>query len=233
MNEIEQILTEVASELDWLQPAPVYIGGATIGLFLDAFGRSQLRPTRDIDCIVPALYTMAAWWALEQTLRERGWSPDTSAGAPVCRYRSPRGHTVDLLAERPEVQGFAGRWFSAAVARAEERLVGGQRVLVPDAAHLLACKLEAFADRGATDPMASADFEDIVSLLDGCAEIEARLETAPTDLADYVVGELANIHRSPALLEAAEGHLPRGGDMGGRRRRFQERLRALSQRPTD
>ena len=31
----------MASDLDWLTPEPVFVGGATIGLFLDAFGRSQ------------------------------------------------------------------------------------------------------------------------------------------------------------------------------------------------
>lgn len=193
MNEIEGILVEVASELAWLQPAPVFIGGATIGLFLDDFGRTQLRPTKDIDCIVPTLSTTMEWFALERALQRRGWQPDPSG--PICRYRSPLGHLVDLLAERPEVQGFAGRWFSAAVRHAEERLVAGRTIRVPDVAHLLACKLEAFADRGAADPLASTDFEDIVSLLDGCADIEARLDAAASDLVEYIEQIVADLER--------------------------------------
>lgn len=53
MSEIERLLDRVAGELAWLSPPPVFLGGATIGLFLDAFGRAQLRSTQDIDCIVP------------------------------------------------------------------------------------------------------------------------------------------------------------------------------------
>lgn len=227
MNEIERILSEVAAELDWLAPAPVFIGGATIGLFLDPFGRSQLRPTKDIDCILPTLTTTMEWFSLERELRRRGWQPDPAG--PICRYQSPRGHTVDLLAERPEAQGFAGRWFGAAVAHAEERLLEERRIRVPNAAHLLACKLEAFTDRGAADPLASTDFEDIVSLLDGCADIESCMETAPADLNAYIAAEMARIAGSRALLEAALGHLPRGGDQAGRQSRLRARLQALAQ----
>ena len=45
MSEIERILDRVAEELSWLSPDPVYLGGATIGLFLDAVRRAQLRTT--------------------------------------------------------------------------------------------------------------------------------------------------------------------------------------------
>lgn len=57
-----------AEELSWLVPAPVFIGGATIGLFLDSLGRDQLRPTKDVDCIVPSVATTMQWFALEREL---------------------------------------------------------------------------------------------------------------------------------------------------------------------
>jgi hypothetical protein len=69
---IEAILLEVARELAWLAPPPVFIGGATIGLFIDAFGKSQLRTTKDVDCIVPAVTTQVGWFALEGELRAHG-----------------------------------------------------------------------------------------------------------------------------------------------------------------
>ena len=81
MSEIERILDRVAEELSWLSPAPVFLGGATIGLNLDDFGRAQLRPTLDIDCIVRQVLPRADWWKLEAQLRARGWSPDP--GGPI------------------------------------------------------------------------------------------------------------------------------------------------------
>lgn len=171
---IEAILAEVASELDWLQPPPVFIGGATIGLFLDDFGRAQTRPTKDVDCIVPGVLTQQAWFALEGALRQRGWRPDPDG--PICRYRSPRGHVVDLLGGRPEVQGFAGRWFERAAAHVDVRRVDAAHTIrTPNVAYLAACKIEAFRDRGAADPLTSTDFEDLVALLDGCVELEAAV----------------------------------------------------------
>lgn len=172
---IEAILAEVASELDGLEPPPVFIGGATIGMFLDDFGRARMRPTKDVDCIVPGVLTQQAWFALEGSLRRRGWRPDPDG--PNCRYRSPRGHVVDLLGARPEVQGFAGAWFERAVAHVEVRtLDAAHTIRTPNLAYLAACKIEAFRDRGAADPRTSTDFEDLVALLDGCAELEAAVD---------------------------------------------------------
>jgi len=66
---IERLLDQVAADLEWLVPEPVFVGGATIGLFLDDLGRSQLRPTLDVDCIAPQLVSRAAWYQLEAVKR--------------------------------------------------------------------------------------------------------------------------------------------------------------------
>jgi hypothetical protein len=116
MSEIERALDAVARDLEWLQSEAVFVGGDTIGLFLDPLGRSQLRPTVDVDCILPNVLTRTAWWQLEEELRLRSWSPDSEG--PMCRYHSPAGIIVDLMPEDPEVLGFAGRWYPAAVASA-------------------------------------------------------------------------------------------------------------------
>ena len=55
---------------------------------------------------------------------------------------------------------------------------------------LLATKCEAFAGRGREDYMGSRDFADVVSLLDGRAELVAEVQASPSDLRAYLAGEL-------------------------------------------
>ena len=227
MSGIEAILAAVAGELSWGEPPPVFIGGATIGLYLDDFARAHLRTTKDVDCIVPAVVTTMQWFALERELQQRGWSPDRDG--PICRYRSPSGHVVDLLARDPSVQGFSGTWFQAAVKNAEPRaLAGGSSVLVPKVPWLLACKIEAYNDRGARDPMASADLEDIVALLDGCRDLAAQVEAADADVRALVSHWFTALAANASLLEIVVAQLPEGGADASRRRHFLRQVHRLA-----
>lgn len=227
MSEIERVVDAVAADLAWISPEPVYVGGATIGLFLDALGRSQLRATLDVDCIVPSVVTRVAWWKLEEGLRARGWSPDPDG--PICRYWSPGGVVVDLMSEDPGVLGFSGRWYPRVVERAERRtLVTGRSVLVAPPDLLLACKLDAWRDRGARDPYASKDLEDIVALLDGCRELEASVVGGDEDVREAIAVGLTEILEHERYRVAALGQLPRGGDADAQEARVLALARRLA-----
>jgi len=218
VSELERLVDGVAADLDWLSPAPVFVGGAAIGLFLDGLGKTQLRPTKDVDCIVPQVATRAAWWRLEEELRSRGWSPDPDG--PVCRYFSPAGTIVDLMSADESVLGFTSRWYRAVVATAEPRiLVTGRAVLVPTPILLLASKLEAWESRGRADPYSSKDLEDVAALLDGCRELEESVAEAAVDVRAWVKLAMARIHTDPATREVLLGQLPRGGDPEAQSRR--------------
>ncbi|MDD5309197.1 MAG: hypothetical protein PHU25_17935 [Deltaproteobacteria bacterium] len=224
--DFEIALDRAASLLEWLKPAPVFIGGTVVPLFLDAFGRAQARPTKDVDCIVPEVLSYVAYAKLEERLRANGWEPDPEG--PICRYRKEGGGTVDFLPEDPSVLGFAGRWYPDTVRSATlRRLVTGREILIPCASRLLACKLEAFFDRGLSDPMASQDLEDVVSLLDGCADLDARVAEAPFPLRRYLATELCRIIDDGALSQFLVAHLPRGGDEITRAERLRERIAGL------
>lgn len=227
MIDIEQCLDEVAAALDRLDPPPVFVGGAVIGLFLDDFGRSQMRPTVDVDCIVPEVLTTASWWRLEQELRGRGWSPDPLG--PICRYTSPNGTWVDLMPERPNVLGFAGRWYPRAVQSASARLLtSGRTILVPTSALMFACKLEAFGDRGVGDPYTSKDLEDIAALLDGCRELVDVVQDAVHEVRADISFRLQTITNDRHLHEALLAHLPRAGDRSSQEARVMSTLQDLT-----
>lgn len=211
MSDIELVLDGVAADLDWMDAEPVFVGGAIVGLFLDAFGRSQLRPTRDVDCIVPKLGGKLGWWALEEELRRRRWSPDPDG--PLCRYISPRGTLVDLMTPDPTVLGFSSRWYPHVLAGPERRTLStGREVWVPTTANLVACKLEAWESRGVADPYASKDLEDIASLLDGARDLESSFVRAESEVREWIRESLGRIFEAPAHEQALLGQLPRAGD---------------------
>jgi len=222
----EDLLAEVAGELDWLDPPPVFIGGSTIFLFLDAFGSDQLRPTDDVDCILRDVASAAQWALFEEELRSRGWKPDPDG--PICRYRSPSGKKVDLMPRRPEALGFAGTWYPAATEHTVLRNLSGVAVRTPTPPLLFACKLEAWQDRGRKEPEVSEDLEDVVALLDGCSGLVEQIEVAEPDLRSWIGAAIREIDADRRLREIALAHLPIAGGRVEREERLLNRLRRLS-----
>lgn len=221
------MLDTVAEELSFLEPAPVFVGGATIGLFVDALGRSQLRPTLDVDCIVPGVASRVAWWKLEEGLRARKWSPDPEG--PMCRYISPSGVTVDVMPLDPAILGFADRWYGEVVRRAASIVLpSGRTIRIPTPAYLLTCKLEAWEDRGRHDPIMSKDLEDIMALLDGCRELERSVSESGSHVQDAVREGIGGILADGRVVEVALGQLPRGGDPEAQRRRVRRLMERLA-----
>ncbi len=176
---------------------------------------------------MPSVVTTIQWFALERELHSRGWSPDRDG--PLCRYKSPRGHVVDLLATRPEAQGFSATWFAAAATHTQQHALGASlTIATPAVEYLVACKIEAFLHRGSADPLASNDLEDLVALLDGCAALESAIGGAEPDVRTFTIAWFRALYADRALMSTADGHLPRGGDIEGRRRRLRDRLQRLS-----
>lgn len=224
--DYEALLDSVAADLEWLSPPPVFIGGAVIALFLDSFGRTQMRPTNDVDCIVPCVATRLDFTRLEERLRDHGWHPDQRG--PICRYTSPRGIAVDFMTQDPRALGFAGQWYPETVKQSSVFVLStGREIRVPNVLHLFACKLEAFFDRGMADPTASKDLEDIAALLDGNAELAHGTTAASPELRRFISDRLGRILNDAALMEILESQLPRGGDEQGRLDKLHLRLQAL------
>jgi predicted nucleotidyltransferase len=65
-------------------------------------------------------------------------------------------------------------------------LPSGQSIRVVPPPHLIATKLEAFADRGRDDPLASKDFEDITLLVDGREELIPEIAGATEELRRFL-----------------------------------------------
>ena len=72
---------------------------------------------------------------------------------------------------------------------------------------LVATKLEAFAGRGRGDYIASSDFADIVSMVDGRVELVNEVAGGPLELREYLADEFARHVRHPRFLDGVHGQL--------------------------
>ncbi len=114
----------VAEHLGDLRDEVVFVGGATVGLLTTDPAASAARATKDVDVIV----SVASWGEyapLQERLRKKGFSEDTSEGAPLCRWLVA-GITVDIMPTTDDILGFSNRWYAPAMETA-------QRVQISDA----------------------------------------------------------------------------------------------------
>lgn len=165
------LLELAADALGELVDQVVFVGGATVGLWITDPAAPEPRPTKDVDVIVEAT-SRWRFAAFEQRLRQRGFSEDRESGT-ICRWLHRDSELVlDAMPTDASILGFANRWQREAIPHALAReLPSGARIAAVSPPFLLATKLEAFAGRGRGDYVGSRDFADVVTLLDGRATL--------------------------------------------------------------
>ena len=201
-----EMLAIVAKGLKGLKEKVVFVGGATIDLFITDPAAPRTRETDDVDCVVE-LARRVQYHALEEELRTLGFEHPMDERAPLCRWKFC-GIKVDVMPTEGAVLGFTNRWYPAGMANAEEiTLSNGERVAVFSVPYLLASKLEAFRDRGHDDFLASKDIEDVIALLDGCSDAEQKVGAAAADVRQYLGQEFARLLANRMFLTGLEGQL--------------------------
>ena len=88
------------------------------------------------------------------------------------------------------------------------------------APYFLATKLEAFKTRGNMDFLASHDFEDIVSIIDGRLEIIDEIKQSDYKLKTYLAKSFKIINNSRAFHDALPGHFIQYGSLADDRINF-------------
>lgn len=206
-----QLLEPAADALGPLLTRVVFLGGATVALWLSDPGARRPRVTFDVD-VVAEVTTLLAYSEFQADLRSRGFREDIDSGV-ICRWRhDERGILLDAVPLEHRLAGFSGRWLADAVAEpAAVTLPSGASVRTVQPSWLLTTKLEAFADRGNSDCLQSRDFEDIVTLVDGREELAAEVQLLPVDARRYVAAELRRVLDLASFVYGVEGALPDGG----------------------
>lgn len=174
------LLERGARALGALREEVVFLGGATLVLWIDDPAAPPPRPTKDVDVVVEVV-TRPALHAFERRMRKVGFTEDRDSGV-ICRWRhrADRELILDAMPAEPSLVGFGGRWQREAVPHAISRqLPDGVTIRAVPAPYLVATKFEAFADRGAGDMLGSRDLDDIVALLDGRNRLVEEISAAP------------------------------------------------------
>jgi predicted nucleotidyltransferase len=195
-----ELLEQAASALGPLCEEVVFLGGACIELWITDPGAPSPRPTKDVDVVVDVASRLG-YEGFSERMRARGFSEDASS-AVICRWRHSRsGLLIDAMPVNPTILAFESRWQAAAVTQAvEHTLPSGAVIQAASPPYLLATKLEAFADRGRRDPIASRDFEDVITLFDTRAEILQEIGAASSDVRAYLARQLTELQKIPDFL---------------------------------
>ena len=201
-------LLELASQaLEPLLDDVVFLGGASIVLWITDPGAPPARPTKDVDVVVE-ITTRAQFYAFEERLRSLHFKEDKEDGV-ICRWHhDDSGLILDAMPSNASILGFANRWQGASIPHALKRgLPSGAKLRAAPPVYLLATKIEAFNDRGREDFLGSRDFSDIIVLVDGREELVAEARSAEPSLRAYLADELGRLLSHPRFRDGVSAAL--------------------------
>jgi len=198
-----ETLEKIAKKLGDLTSGMVVVGGCTTGLHITDDTAPAVRKTEDVDLITDV--TTRGFHKLSEELKKVGFKEDISG--PICRYKSG-GLLLDVMPINSKAIGVTGRWYKMAYENAEKtKLPSGKEVSVIRAPEFLACKLDAFSDRGDGDFLMSKDIQDIIAVIDGRPEIVDEVENSPKALRGYLGEQFKSIITNSDFRNNLPGHL--------------------------
>jgi hypothetical protein len=217
-----EILKVAVKELRELHGDLVFIGGATISLFITEPAAVRIRETFDVDCVVE-VSSRAEYEEIAAKLRKIGFNEDTNSRV-ICRFKKD-DLTLDIMPTDPKILGFSNKWYKQGIAQARKIKIAGEEIQVFTIPYLIATKIEAFKGRGKGDFLVSHDIEDIVTLIDGRKEIASDLLNAPAGVLKDLKQELTSFINNNLFVDSLDGHISDRSNIAGRKQIIIERIR--------
>lgn len=222
-----EMLSLVAQHLGSLREDVVFLGGCTTGLLLTDNAAPDVRPTTDVDLIVE-VSLKHDYHHIEARMRDLGFQPDVGSGIP-CRWVID-GLIVDLMPTNEAILGFSNRWYSSAIKHVvSETLPNRLEIRRVAAPYFIATKISAFFGRGNGDFVASHDFEDIITVIDGRLELYEEVAKETNELKSFIGNTFTTWLDNKSFLEAIPGHLPPDSIQQKRLPILIQRIRNLAQ----
>lgn len=224
MDEQLKMLEKAANLLAALDEKIVFIGGATIPLYLDEISAIEARPTTDVDCVVNVI-PRTKYYQLEEKLRQIGLEQDK--GKIICRWRYQE-LIIDIMPADTSILGFSNPWYEWGIKKSIiYKLPSGKKINIFPVAYVLASKIEAFKSRGNQNFYTSSDVEDIVLLLDGCPDLENKIQQAETKVKKFIKEWFKNELEN--LIEIAPSQLSFTAKNAGREKLLLSLIKRLAE----
>jgi predicted nucleotidyltransferase len=224
----EALLELAADILGPLVDDVVFVGGATVHLWLTEAAAPPVRATDDVDVICDVT-SYAEYQAFSERLRERAL--EEAMDEPViCRWRHREsGLAIDVMPTSEDVLGFSNPWYEVGIATAVElELPSGKRIRAVAPPVVVATKLAAWLGRSGGDVLTSLDVHDIVVLVDGRPELIDELAAQPEELRNFVATELTSLREVNYFEYVVQGAVAAYGDVANERATIlAERLDAI------
>ena len=222
------MLMRVVDRLAPLRDRLVFLGGAVTDLFITAPGRRSSRHTKDVDVVIDVVNLGEYSDTLREQLVELGLREDVREGAPVCRWLLD-DFIVDIMPTRGDILGLSCEWYQLAFDTARPiSLPNGVTIRLVTPACFLATKLNAFADRGRRNPMASHDLEDVIAVIDGRPEIVGDVTAAPVDLRAAIAAKFTDLLARPDAEDVVAAQLLPDAESQDRLPLVLERIEAMA-----
>lgn len=226
-----ELLEQAAGALGPLSEEVVFLGGASIALWVSDPAAPATRATDDVD-VIADVTSLTAYYALGERLRAQGFQEDAGSKV-ICRWRHDSGLILDVMPDDEEILGFSNPWYEHAIRTSVEReLPNGRLIRAAKPPSIIATKLAAWHGRGKGDMLRSLDLHDVLVLIDGREELLAEIQAEPEAVCSYVSGELATLRKDPYFAYLIESALHGYGELSAARGRdLQGRIDALVEGP--
>lgn len=200
----KEIIKRVALALGDLNDVVIYVGGATVSLYINDPAADDVRPTKDIDIGLKIL-SIPQLEEIREQLNEKGFSQSADLDV-ICRFKLD-DILVDVMSTKAVGWAPANPWFAKGFDKREKVNIDDISIQIMPLPYFLASKFSAFKDRGGNDPRQSKDLEDITYILNNRTDWHEVIEDSGKEVKDFLKMQFQEISKSAGIQEAMRGFL--------------------------
>lgn len=221
-----RMLEFVARKLGPLNDEVVYLGGCSTALFITDSLLLDVRPTKDVDCIVD-IVSRSEYYRFAKKLEKQRFKQSMNESV-ICRWRYD-DVILDVMPIDEEILTFGNRWYKEAIAKPIAHQLADDLIIKSiTAPYLLATKIEAFNSRGDRDFLASYDFEDIINVISGRIEIVEEVNIENEELKKHLKNFFEEMLKDDEFITALPAHINEGPATEQRLKTVTDRIKKIA-----